>query len=167
MKQFSTTNSSVPKEKSDGIYIELEGTKLLYCDPNSTLEEYNHCHFTEIINELSETNPLFNRCGNCTTQDETLCEALVPLTHIFPIIEQYKSAEPVKIFFRDGEDTYVARSTLQSALETIALICSVRYCTLTKKIPDYYKGFTPCMNSNDAADLIFKNICNIYSKKLT
>ncbi len=154
---FEAINKCCPQ---DGLTILFENGESVSisndfkCD-DLYLEQFN----SKIPSDLEKTTSFF-RCGSCMTQDQTICDGIRPIVPLLEKISHRNSYDPVTAIYKDGDEGHVLNTTLQHALEGIALMIVTKYCTLTECYSNYYEGIRPLMSTHEVAEKLAMNVLN-------
>ncbi|KJJ83856.1 hypothetical protein OMAG_002277 [Candidatus Omnitrophus magneticus] len=145
-----------------GIYILLNDESWLALTRENiekiTQDYWNNVHkFSDKIKEMIE----FQRCQLCPAKGgKDFCDALRPILPLLEIIDEYNSFDKISAVYKSNTDKiyYVSNTTIQEALQYIAILSLTQYCQLGKKYWKYYLGTVPLMNGQEVSKRIYLNI---------
>jgi hypothetical protein len=102
----------------------------------------------------------FQRCRVCPELNEPgYCHALYPYLAIFDAVDRYPSYEKVQVFYLDPVSNYlsVKKTSLQNALQYVAILSVINYCEIGRQYKDYFFLVTPLMKISEIAWRVYLN----------
>ena len=115
----------------------------------------------KMIPATARAAPAFRPCSICPKRksaDE--CHALGPAYAFLAELDQYISHDRVTAVYRSADSGHVseAETSMQRALQYIAIICLMEHCEIGLKYAGYFKGVDPLMDPQQIAGQVYTNI---------
>ena len=104
--------------------------------------------------------PDFLPCSICPKRmTANHCHALGPAFAFLTELDQYVSHHRVTAVYRppDSRHMWVAETTMQRALQYIAIICLMEYCEVGLKYSSFFKGVNPLKGPEQIARQVYAN----------
>lgn len=105
--------------------------------------------------------PAYQPCALCPKRMVAeQCHSLGPALAFLEKLDQYISHDRVTAVYRspDSGRVSVAETTMQRALQYIAIICLMEYCEIGLKYASYFRGVDPLMDPQQIAGHVYSNI---------
>lgn len=103
----------------------------------------------------------YKACAICPERHTArICHAIMPMLPFIEQVSQYMSYHKVTAVYRDADQKvwHVRQTTMQQALQCIALLSLTEYCEVGHSYARYFKGVNPLMPADQIAEQAYRNI---------
>ncbi|MDH4216471.1 MAG: hypothetical protein OEV23_06200 [Gallionella sp.] len=151
-----------------GLYLVFPDASRLTLTP-SVIAQVSRAYWADPskITPQTKASAEFQLCEHCPVRKlpagndgSHMCHAMQPLLPFIDKVDQYMSFDRVLAIYKaDDQDVlYVSETTMQIALQYIAIVCLTQYCEYGGLYLKYFKDVVPIMEVDKIASRIYLNI---------
>lgn len=158
--------SDLERFNDEGLYLLFDdGRELRITRPHIEQAAHEFERNPDMIPRACRKATAFAPCAICPKRDITAyCHAIPTVFPFLAELDRYLSYDRVSVVYRapaqvdEGDMLHVTRTSMQRALQHVAILSLMYYCEIGLQYVKYFHGIIPFMSAQNLAERLYANI---------